>query len=328
MTPAFDDALQVTVRHPTHEDLGRITELINAVDLADYGAAEMDEEEVANDLDRVDLATDAWLVFAPDGGTVAFADLARRSGGAGWEGYVAVRDAWRRRGIGTALARALESRARERVPEAPEGVRVTLQGWVKGASLPERRWAASLGYAVQRQFLRMRIDMTEPPPAPDWPEGIRPRTFVQGHDERAVFDALEEAFADHWGHLPAIFEEWVIRTTRPGFDPGLWVLATQGDEIVGTSLGSSGPQGGWIGGLGTRRAWRGRGVARAILLEHFRVFWERGIRTVQLGVDGESLTGATRLYERAGMRVTERYDQVAKVLRDGRDLATRSLDEG
>jgi mycothiol synthase len=257
---------------------------------------------------------------------VAFADLARRGGGAGWEAYAAVRAEWRHRGIGSELARVLEARARERVPEAPDGVRVTLQGWVKGNTPPLRAWAERLGYRVQRQFLRMRIDMTEPPPAAEWPAGIAPRTFVHGRDERAVFDALEEAFADHWGHLPAEFDEWVTRTRGPSFDPGLWVLAVEGDEIVGTSLGSAGPQGGWISGLGTRRAWRGRGVARAILLEHFRIYWERGIRLVQLGVDGESLTGATRLYERAGMRVVERYDQVAKVLREGRDLATRSLE--
>jgi mycothiol synthase len=144
--------------------------------------------------------------------------------------------------------------------------------------------------------------------------------------ERATFDAVEEAFADHWGHLPAVYEDWIGRTRSASFDPGLWLLATEGDEIVGTSLGSGGPLGGWIGGLGTRRAWRGRGVARAILLEHLRIFWERGMRTVQLGVDGASLTGATRLYEKAGMRVVERYDQVAKQLREGRDLATRALD--
>jgi mycothiol synthase len=322
---ALDPALGLRPRHLTIDDAPAVTDLINAVDQADYGASDMDVDEVADDLRRVALETDAWLLDGPDG-PAAFADLTRRGGGAAWELYVAVLPAWRRRGIGATLVRDLEARARARLDEAPAGARVTIHGWIKGESAPERRWAQALGYAVQRQFLRMRIDMTEPPPPAEWPAGIASRTFVVGRDERATFDAVEEAFADHWGHLPAVYEDWVRRTESSTFDPGLWLLAVEGDEIVGTSLGSGGAQGGWIGGLGTRRAWRGRGVARAILLEHFRLFWERGMRTVQLGVDGQSLTGATRLYEKAGMRVVERYDQAAKVLREGRDLAIRALE--
>ena len=41
------------------------------------------------------------------------------------------------------------------------------------------------------------------------------------------------------------------------------------------------------------------------------------MRSVALGVDADSLTGATRLYESAGMHVEEQFDQVRKVLRDG-----------
>ncbi len=33
----------------------------------------------------------------------------------------------------------------------------------------------------------------------------------------------------------------------------------------------------------------------------------RGVQTVDLGVDAENLTGATRLYERAGMREARRF---------------------
>jgi ribosomal protein S18 acetylase RimI-like enzyme len=60
---------------------------------------------------------------------------------------------------------------------------------------------------------------------------------------------------------------------------------------------------------------RRRGLARAILLQAFNDFWRRGQRSVALGVDADSLTGATRLYESAGMRVVESHDQVSKQLR-------------
>jgi GNAT superfamily N-acetyltransferase len=75
-----------------------------------------------------------------------------------------------------------------------------------------------------------------------------------------------------------------------------------------------------------RRPWRHRGLARAILLASLGEFWRRGRPTVALGVDAQSLTGATRLYESVGMSVRERHDQVTKLLRDGTDLQVRSLD--
>ena len=53
-----------------------------------------------------------------------------------------------------------------------------------------------------RHFWRMQIDLTEEPPAPVWPEGIVVRTFERGRDEHATFEAVEAAFADHWGHTP------------------------------------------------------------------------------------------------------------------------------
>jgi mycothiol synthase len=323
---SLPDAPELTVRRPGTEDAAALAELINVADLEDYGFAEMDAEEIVGEMGRVDLETDAWLVEGPDRGAIAYAALRSRGGGMSWEGNVTVRPDWRGRGIGGELARLVEERGRERVPEAPNEVRVTLQGWIKGDHPPARTWAERRGYRVQRQFLRMAIELGAPPPAPAWPDGVSVRTFVPGQDERPTFDALEAAFADHWGHLPAVYEEWLPRTQAPSFDPSLWLLAIDGDEIVATATSSSGPDGGWVSGLGTRREWRGRGIARAILLETFGTFWRRGIRNVALGVDGQSLTGATRLYESAGMHVSARYDQVAKVLRDGVDPAVRELE--
>jgi mycothiol synthase len=60
---------------------------------------------------------------------------------------------------------------------------------------------------------------------------------------------------------------------------------------------------GWIASLGVRKPWRKRGLGLAILLRTFHEFYARGERSVGLGVDSENQTGATRLYERAGMHV-------------------------
>ena len=68
---------------------------------------------------------------------------------------------------------------------------------------------------MTRVHWRMQIELTEEPPAPQWPEGIVLREFVPGQDERAVFDCIEEAFKDHWGHVPRRFEDWIERTSGP-----------------------------------------------------------------------------------------------------------------
>ena len=62
------------------------------------------------------------------------------------------------------------------------------------------------------------------------------------------------------------------------------------------------------------------------LLQHFMSeFYRRGIRKVGLGVDSQNLTGATRLYERAGMHVALQHDTYEKELRAGKDLRTQSI---
>ena len=48
---------------------------------------------------------------------------------------------------------------------------------------------------------------------------------------------------------------------------------------------------------------------------------------VGLGVDGASLTGATRLYEKAGMHIFRQFDAYEKDLRPGEDLSTQALSE-
>jgi ribosomal protein S18 acetylase RimI-like enzyme len=90
---------------------------------------------------------------------------------------------------------------------------------------------------------------------------------------------------------------------------------------------AEGPEKGWVDDLGVRRAWRRRGLALALLQHSFREFYKRGTRKVGLGVDASSLTGATRLYEKAGMHVARQFNSYFKVLRDGEELMTQSLED-
>lgn len=314
--------LGLTLRRPTLGDVDTATRLFERVDLHDTGAVDTDVDETRDDWRTADLPNDHWLVADAAGAAVAYGEVQLRRG-VHLEGWVAVDPTWRRRGIGTQLADLVEGRAAELLPRTVEGARVTLEGWVDTASEASVRFVAARGMDPVRRFWRMRIDLgDDPPPEPSLPDGIVIRGFVAGQDERATFEASEDAFADHWGHVRAPFEEWIRRTQGDLFDPGLWFLATEGDTVIGTALCSPWLGGGWVGSLGVRRPWRGRGIGEALLRRAFAEFHRRGRRTVALGVDAESLTGATRLYERAGMRVDRVYELSIRVLREGVSLET------
>jgi mycothiol synthase len=176
----------------------------------------------------------------------------------------------------------------------------------------------SRGFDVIRASYRMAIDL-DAEHEPEWPAGISVRSMQPG-EERAVYDVNEECFADHWEHVPEPYEEWAHWTVnRDDFDPGLWFLALDGDEIAGYSLclPHDGQQDtGWVGNLGVRRPWRRRGLGEALLKLSFAEFRRRGFKRAGLGVDAENLTGAVRLYERAGMHLARRSNCYEKRLGD------------
>jgi len=112
-----------------------------------------------------------------------------------------------------------------------------------------------------------------------------------------------EAFRDEWGYHPDPFEEWrALEVEIPSFDPSLWLIATEGERVVGALNAIVWGDRGWIGELGVRRAWRGRGIASAMLRRSFATFAERGLPRVLLNVDFDNPTGAVALYEKVGMR--------------------------
>ena len=170
------------------------------------------------------------------------------------------------------------------------------------------------GFELVRHFFRMETELEEEPAWPAWPDGISVRTF-RAADERAVYDADLEAFRDHWDFFPVSFERWRdYFFASSEFDPRLWFLAEDGDELAGISLcwSERRPETGHVNVLGVRRPWRRRGLATALLLHSFYELRRRGRARADLNVDGENLTGAVRLYERAGMRVAHRNDAYRK----------------
>ena len=95
------------------------------------------------------------------------------------------------------------------------------------------------------------------------------------------------------------------------------MIAWDGNEIAGFSLNRFGKGIGWVGTLAVRRPWRKKGLGLALLRHSFGEFYKRGMTTIGLGVDASNPTGATRLYQRAGMYVAGEFVMYEKELRAG-----------
>jgi mycothiol synthase len=201
------------------------------------------------------------------------------------------------RGLGTFLLRRAEAHARElRKPVLTAG---RLAENDRARRLLER-----LDFREARRYFQMRIDLNGPPERACWPDGVEPATFRR-EDARDFHRVLNEAFADEWGFHALPFEEWSTRRLEaPDNDLSLWFIARAGDEVAGVVRCDAHREGGgWIGALGVAKSWRRRGIGLALLRHAFGEFHHRGEPHVGLGVDAQNPTGATRLYERAGMRV-------------------------
>jgi ribosomal protein S18 acetylase RimI-like enzyme len=118
------------------------------------------------------------------------------------------------------------------------------------------------------------------------------------------------------------FQYYRVESLGDRFDPTLWHLAEVDGALAGVAICLEGKRRddptGWVSLLGVRREFRGRGIGEALLRSAFADFYRRGYRKVSLGVDASSLTGADRLYRRAGMREVKRGFYYEKELRAGR----------
>jgi len=180
-----------------------------------------------------------------------------------------------------------------------------------GARADDQRYVVVMernGFEVVRHFFRMRIDLDSAAPLepPLWRDGVTVETADTADIRHAVYEVLEEAFVDHWNHAARTFDEWVgyFDATPEHVDLSQWVLVRVDGEPAAAMLGDlslAQIDEGYIRELGTRRAFRGRGLARALLLHSFAEARRRGWRSLQLGVDSESPTGAVGLYESVGM---------------------------
>jgi ribosomal protein S18 acetylase RimI-like enzyme len=172
--------------------------------------------------------------------------------------------------------------------------------------VPKAAVLAAAGGEVVRHFWRMTVPVADVPAVPELPDGAQIRLAGEGDDDlRTMYDVLDPAFADHFGAAPSTYDEWIeFRSSTALSDRSLWWLATVDSEpaagLIGRLVGTLG----WIEEVGTLPAYRGRGLAKALLLTAIEEFRRRGFGEVGLGVDATNPTGAVRLYSSIGMRRT------------------------
>lgn len=265
-----------------------------------------------------DWEHDTWLAYDPDSQRVLGYAHLQPAARADLQAFASVLPESRGRGIGAALLARSSVRASKQLAQFAPDACAVLQQWLTAGNDTGRRLLEQSGYSVVRHIWGMIVTLADAPATVVWPEGITVRTPASEADLRAAHAAQREAFQDHWRYTEQPYEDFARSMIAiDTFDPSLWLLAMDGDEVVGVVMGETLPDRGWVNDLTVRRPWRGRGLGEALLCHMFAEFYRRGMRTVALGVDSQNLTGATRLYERVGMRIERQYDIYENVLQAG-----------
>ena len=269
------------------------------------------------------------LVVERDGAIVGYARVEWRDQVDGTRGFTSVclvKPEDRRLGIGGAMLAWAESRmaatAAGLPPDRPSKMRTWTWDTDEGAAvlLAERGWRkAGRGY----EMVRRTLDEVPEVPLPD---GLEVRPVIGEAEERRVWEAAAEAFRDERDEGEWTEEDWALDRANPHRDPTLTAIAYDGDQIAGGVQGRIDPEEnarhgvlqGYIAGVWTRKPYRRRGLARALLADVLVRLRERGMTSAYLGVDGLNPNQAMTLYEGLGFTIgTSETDWV-------KDLPTRA----
>jgi mycothiol synthase len=310
--------MEFTTRPYTDADADAVAELINDITRGIPAGGILPVSEIRAGMSDVrDFATDSRVVCAPDGSLAAVAATSPPPEGgfrASLWGGVAHR--WRGQGIGRDLFSWQIDRAADIHREVAPDVE-----WI-GTSVAYVADAASIrlyerfGLKVRRYFLRMEAQLGADGPGDTKPlDGFRV-TDGNGVDPQALYAADMDAFADHFGFQSEELASWLrhnidaedywpemSRIAYDGDDIAAYVLAMREDDVNGV----------YVARVGTRRPWRKRGLASALIADLLRAATAGGVATAALNVDADSLTGAVGVYTRNGFVATDREVSYAKV---------------
>jgi mycothiol synthase len=295
-----------TLRRSTLDDRESVLRVLEARDLADFGADDYTRLELIDQWRAQDFDPRAHAAVAEAAGrTIGYAAVLP-------PGTLAFVDpSWEGRGVGSALLRWTEGRCRT------FGQR-TFRQRVASSNPRARALLLDAGYHHARSILRMTTDPSALNPQPAVGAGLVLSELDPRRDLAALHEADARAFAANAdyqpGTLPSFYDEHVA---APNLDPGLSRLAWRGAAVVGFVLCRRlTSYEGYVDLLAVDPAERRQGLGTTLLATAFEAFARAGLRRAWLEVASDN-PAALRLYERAGMTASDASDVYEKPRRDG-----------
>jgi len=288
----------MTLRPPRDDEFDAMLELMNAHQVAAHGEADVTADELRSWLTTPYVEVDRDIrLLERDGRLIGYADVdATREDPPLWWCDVKVDPGVDENDVVPQLVAWLDKRA----------ARGRLRVWTATGDARIVDAFAALGFTPVRHSYRMEIGLAGDAREPAWPDGMSVRRATED-DHRPVHGAVVEVWRDTNDPVDETFEEWAHwHVESPSYDPSLWFLSEADGELAGFSVCRQDPvdpRAGYVAMLGVCKPWRRQGLGEALLLQSFAEFRRRGYTRGTLGVDASSVTGATRLYERAGMTV-------------------------
>lgn len=223
--------------------------------------------------------------------------------------FIKIMPEWRFQGIEEVMIRWCENRLKTIAEGHPKDSERILQTESSEFKPDHSKLLESFGYKATRFFIEMSRPLDDAIPEAELPEGIEVRP-VHKDDIVKIWEASNEAFRDHWGYSEPTEKDFEGYKGSKYFQPDIWQVAWDGDDVVGSVQNYIDEDynikfnrlRGWTEGITTKREYRRRGIAKALIVRSMHMHKAKGMTEVGLGVDTNNTSNALNLYQSLGYR--------------------------
>jgi GNAT superfamily N-acetyltransferase len=309
-----------------HSDLPFMLAVINGCKAEDKIERSETLENITNNYNHLEHCdpTQDMLIAEIEGRMIAYTRVTwntQEDGLTFYQTFGFLLPAWRRQGIGSTMLTWTEERLRQL---ACSHEKTGPRFFQAGAADTEKGTTAMLekaGYQPVRYEFNMSRPINDPLPEAPMPPGLEVRPVKPEHI-RPIWDAMQEAFKDHWGFVEEGEEIYQAWQGQSSFQPALFKVAWDGDQVAGMVLNFVDESEnaeykrlrGYTEGISVRRPWRKKGLARSLIVQSIQMFKDMGMTETALGVDSQNLSGALRLYQGVGYHQTKQFTIYRKPL--------------